>query len=352
MDSNQHDHTQPNPMDAESYFEQSIDYRLADDYEQAIALLNQALQLSPTNAKFYYNRATVYFIKSDWNEAIADYTEALRLKPDPSDDDAFNFTIDEVYRDRGIAYQYIGNYDQALADFAELIRLQPDNPLNYRDRSVIYKLKGDFENSFADVNTLQRLDPTDPTALTLLADLQIKQGDKSAAMRTYTEQVERFGSPASYFHRAQLWKEQGEFALAIADFEEAIRLYPQYDSAYLELGETYRVNGDYTKSIDVLNKIIERQPGYRFSALLLRAKAHLASGDLEQASHDFDETVEVITEDLAKYPTYTQGYVNRGHAHAARNRVAEAVADYKKALELEPTHREAATMHEFILKNS
>lgn len=139
---------------------------------------------------------------------------------------------------------------------------------------------------------------------------------------------------------------------AIADFEQAIRLYPQLDLAYIALGEAYRANGDFTKAIDVLNTVIELKPGYRFSALLLRANVQLASGNLEQASRDFDETVMAITEDIAKYPTFTPGYVNRGHAHAAQNRVAEAVADFKKALELEPTHPEADMMREFILKNS
>jgi tetratricopeptide (TPR) repeat protein len=78
-------------MDADAYFEQGIDYGLADDYENAIAALTEAIRLSPTNANYCYQRATYHFIKSNWNEAIADYTEALKLKPDPSDDD--NFTI-------------------------------------------------------------------------------------------------------------------------------------------------------------------------------------------------------------------------------------------------------------------
>ena len=45
-------------------------------------------------------------------------------------------------------------------------------------------------------------------------------------------------------------------------------------------------------------------------------------------------------------------HTTTGHAHAARGQIAEAVADYRKALELNPKHSEADTMNEYILKNS
>jgi tetratricopeptide (TPR) repeat protein len=185
-----------------------------------------------------------------------------------------------------------------------------------------------------------------------MADVQLRQGNKTAAMKLYDEQVERFGSPASHFYRGKLWKQLGNFDKAIADLEEAIRLYPPYHAAYLELGETYLAHSDFTKAIDVLNDVMEREPGYRYFALLLRARTHLASGDLDRATRDFDETINVNTETIAKYPDFTQAYVVRGHAHAAQGHVEEAVAGYKKALESEPTHPESDTMREYILKNS
>jgi tetratricopeptide (TPR) repeat protein len=353
MDGNQLDQPpQLNPMDADAYFERGIEYGLADDYENAVIALTEAIRLSPNNGKYYFRRATTHFIASNWNQAIADYTQALRLKPDPNDDDVWNFMIAEIYEHRGIAYRYQGDYKAALADFEELIRLKPDNPHHYRDRSIVYKLNGDFENSLADLYTAQRLNPVDGTYSILIADVLQRQGNKSAAMKIYDEDVERSGSAASYFYRGQLWKEQSNFTKAIGDFEETIKLYPQYHQAYISLGEAYLANGDYTKAIDVLNAVIEREPGYRYIALLLRARTYLASGNLDQATRDFDETIIVNTEEMAKYPAFTQGYVVRGHAHTARGQTEEAIADYNKALEAEPTHREANVMREYILKNS
>jgi tetratricopeptide (TPR) repeat protein len=185
-----------------------------------------------------------------------------------------------------------------------------------------------------------------------MADLQLRQGNKSAAMKIYDEQVRKFGTPASYSYRGQLWKELSNLANAIADFEEAIKLYPEDYAVYVTLGETYLANGDLTKAIDVLNAVMEREPGYRYIALLLRARTHRASGNLEEAIKDFDETVRVNTDAMVKYPGFVQGYVTRGHAHAEQGHIEEAVADYKKALEANPTHPESDTMHEYISDNS
>jgi tetratricopeptide (TPR) repeat protein len=358
MEDNQPDHpVQSELMSADDYFERGNDYGLNNDYENAIADLTMAIRLSPTNAKYYFQRAVQHFIKSKWPDAIADYTEALRLKPDPSDDDEWNFTIDEAYHSRGIAYRYLDNYEAALADFAELIKLQPDYPHHYSDRSVIYKLKGDFENSFADLYTMQRLAPDDPVCLGLIADVQKRQSNLSAAMATYNEQAQLFGTPASYFDRGELWRKMGNLDNAIADFEEAIRVYPKDYHAYLTLGETYLANGNFAKAIEtfdkvMVNNLIDPRIDYRYIALVLRARAHLASGNSEEAMRDFDEAIAVNTASLHKYPDSTRRYVYRGHAHAARGQIAEAVADYRKALELNPKHSEADTMNEYILKNS
>jgi tetratricopeptide (TPR) repeat protein len=351
MNNDQPDNRQPDAMNADAYFEEGLELRMADAFEESIAALTQAIQLSPTTAKYFYHRATTYFIKSDWSEAIADYTEALRLQPNSSDGSVWNFTIEDVYDHRGTAYRYLGDYEAALSDFAKLIRLQPNNSQHYLARSVIYKLKGDFENSLADVGILQRLDPNNGVALSLLADLYRRQGNKAAAMVIYDEQVERFGYSAAYFERGLLWKELGDLPNAIADFEASIRVLPSEHAVALMLADAYLENGDFAKALDILNPIIEHEPGYHYSAFLTRARTHLALGNQEQAHNDLEETIRSNTEAMAEYPPFAPGYALRGHAYAMQGRKEEAIADYKKALELNPAHQDARVMQEYILKN-
>jgi tetratricopeptide (TPR) repeat protein len=346
MDSNQH--SLPDPMDADDYFGEGIDYQAAENYEKSIAAFNQAILLNPTNAKYHYHRATTHFIASEWSDAIADYTIALKLKPDPSDDDNWNFTIEEAYNHRAIAYRYQGNHEASLSDYAELIRRQPNNPSYYFERSIVHKIKGDFENSFADVYMYQRLAPNDSQPLMLLGDLYQRQGNEAAAMASYSEAAEKYGVPSAYFIRGELWKQRGNLVQAIADFEAAIKLYPRYYEIYLTLGESYLAHGDFTQAIDILNSVMQGREDFRSSALVLRAKTYLALGNPEQAGKDFDEAISVSTDLVAKYPGYTPAYVARGLAYAAQGHVSEAVANFQKALTLFPTLSEADMMREYI----
>ena len=339
-------------IEAEVYLEESINFRLAGDYENSVNAVTRAIQLSPANANYRFQRASTHFMHGHYEEAIADYSKVLELEPDSNEIGIWDFTIAKIYLNRGTAYRYRGDYDSALADFTELIRLQPNDAHHYVKRSVVYKLQGDFEKAFADLETLHRLAPDDSNYLMLVADIQIRQGNKIAALRSYDEQIIRFGTSASYFYRGRLWNEQGNLSKAIADFEKAIEIYPQHYAASIELSKSYIANGDFMKAIDVLNEVLKGGPGYDYIAYLLRARAYRALGNSDQASKDFDEAIRANTEAMAKYPPFTQGYAIRGHAYAAQGQIAEAVADYKMALASDPIHSESVTMHDYILMNS
>ncbi|EAM51615.1 TPR repeat:TPR repeat [Crocosphaera watsonii WH 8501] len=53
-------------------------------YEQAIASFDKALQLKPDKDQPWYNRGVALFNLGRWDEAIASYDKALQLKPDRS----------------------------------------------------------------------------------------------------------------------------------------------------------------------------------------------------------------------------------------------------------------------------
>jgi tetratricopeptide (TPR) repeat protein len=110
---------------------------------------------------------------------------------DPRDADA--------YTDRGIAWHRKGEFDKAIADYSAAIRIgaQP---------SVAIPVK-----------TL----PVPPSSDFLQAIPELIQGIKSA------RQFAR-----AYVERGDCWRSKGEFAKALSDFNEAIRLEPRNAAAY------------------------------------------------------------------------------------------------------------------------
>ena len=56
--------------------------------------------------------------------------------------------------------------------------------------------------------------------------------------------------------------ESGHYQYAIASFDKAIELKPDYHEAYYERGNAYNINGEYSKAIDDYNKTLEFYPQY------------------------------------------------------------------------------------------
>jgi hypothetical protein len=92
----------------------------AQDFQQKIALIGKAIDLSPTaqdKAHFYEMRGEYYFQNQDYDKAIDDLSKALMLMR-PFD----QLPKYEIYEKRGMAYMEKGDLERARQDFKEALR--------------------------------------------------------------------------------------------------------------------------------------------------------------------------------------------------------------------------------------
>ncbi|GHV09170.1 hypothetical protein AGMMS50229_18820 [Campylobacterota bacterium] len=110
------------------------------NYEEAIALFTQAIEIDPNNADAYLFRGISYGALGDHPKAIADYTRAIEI--DPSDVRAYN--------KRGESYSELDDYVKEIADWTRVIAIDPGDAKVYRKRAVSYALLGDLKNATKD----------------------------------------------------------------------------------------------------------------------------------------------------------------------------------------------------------
>ena len=97
-------------------------YALAERYEDAIADLNEAINLPSTETpEIYLQRGNLYALVKDWDKALADYNQALELRP----------TYADAYYERGVLYNSISKTVPELLvaaqnDFHRYLELAPD----------------------------------------------------------------------------------------------------------------------------------------------------------------------------------------------------------------------------------
>jgi tetratricopeptide (TPR) repeat protein len=87
-----------------------------------------------------------------------------------------------------------------------------------------------------------------------------------------------------------VYQSQGDHDLAIADFNEFLRLNPTGSSGFYARGNSYREKGDLDRAIADYSEAIRLDPRFSF-AYHDRGVARRMKGDREQAISDFRQAV-------------------------------------------------------------
>ena len=117
---------------------------------------------------------------------------------------------------------------------------------------------------------------------------------------------------------------------AIADFTSAIRLDPNNAVAYRERGRAAMNKGDRDAAYADYNQALRLNPNDP-RTYNNRGNVHRDRGNLDQALADFNQAIRLDS-------NYAVAYLNRGIAHRARGNLDQAIADYTQAIRLNPNY--------------
>ena len=116
---------------------------------------------------------------------------------------------------------------------------------------------------------------------------------------------------------------------AIAAFDSALRLDPQFAPAYFDRGYARMLQGKNDSAALDFNHAIEIVPNYR--------DAYYQLGLLMGMQGDFDKAVDDFQRALRIDPNYAPAYFGIGHSYYFQGNLDGAVAQIERALSLDPT---------------
>ena len=137
----------------------------------------------------------------------------------------------------------------------------------------------------------------------------------------------------AYFNRGNAKDDLGDSQGAIADFDTAIRLNPNDADAYRNRGAVKVTIGDQKGAIADFDTAIRLNPNYA-DAYYNRGIAKVTLGDKRGAFADFDTAIRLN-------PNYAEAYYNRGNTKQELGDRQGAITDYDTALQLNPNDAEA-----------
>jgi len=138
-----------------------------------------------------------------------------------------------------------------------------------------------------------------------------------------------------YFRQSAGYLNRGLGGEAIASLKEAIRINPGKADYYYRLGSIYQNEGSLAEAISEYRKAVEHNPFMpHYHSALGKALWYRAKGKDKSL---IDEAVRQFEQARDSYPTKAEYRVLLGRIYELRGREKEAIRQYAKALELDPS---------------
>ncbi len=182
---------------------------------------------------------------------------------------------------------------------------------------------------------------TIPTNFDTAADDAYLQGVDQFVKRDYQKALASFNRAIqlrpnygeAYFQRGNLFLSRGKREVAIANYDKAIKFQPTLAGAYnirgfLRLG-TRNISG----AIADLNQAIRHRPDFA-PAYHFRGQAKSRLGDRQDAISDFNQAIRL-------QPNYAQAYNNRAIERVEGGDMKGGLSDFTQAIRIKPNYGDA-----------
>ena len=339
-------------LEEQQYIDQGkVEYNRGN-YDAAIYLFNQAIELNPDNEYLYNDRGLCYVELGDMDLAIPEFSKAIELNSD----------CVEAYYNRGLAYFGQGRSaaPDAILDFTKAIELEPDNVDAYYNRGLSYnKFYNRGENyddedttdyhtkAVADFDKVLELDPTYVLAYAGKGNAIYRNDEHDNSTVEFDKALDSTvrilkkvggkGLAGVYASRARNYKEVPEINKSISDYEQARAFDPTLEAAMGgEATSCYMMMGEYEKAIDLYDRMIElkkNDPTYTslYSKYYGKGDCYCQLDQNDKAMEMYDKA-EAECEKNRPDRMYSV-YEHRGDCHCVFEEYNEAMEMYNKAVD-------------------
>ena len=182
--------------------DKAMELYVEGNYNGAIKLYSEAIELNPNDYKAHNGRGEAYQKLEKYKLAIDDYDKAIQLNP----------KFEVAYYHRGIAYsEGLKRYERAIIDYNEAIQLSSKFWQAYNNRGwAYYKLK-QYERAIQDFDKTIELYP-----------IFVKKNNNRGSYPMYAN---------AYYNRGLAYQELKQYEQALKDYDKALELDPNFELA-------------------------------------------------------------------------------------------------------------------------
>jgi tetratricopeptide (TPR) repeat protein len=324
------------------------------DYDGALVVYGQALDLDPASAPAYAHRGLAYFQTRDYGHALDDCGKALERDAD----------LALARAVRGGVYNFRCEYEQALTELDAALRLDPKLALARALRAyTVFGLRNHDEEALAECAQALNVDPGLALAYAVRGGIYIDKRVFDQGIRDCTKALELDRNLLlAYAIRAAGYSQKGDQARALEDAGHALRLDANFEPAYGPQGDAYFKRNDYPSAIENYNRalrLVPKDDTVHFSLAQVHVARHDTARALEeckaglairetpmghvvtalvfQEMKNYEAAAQHGTAALAINPNYHYAHDRLGSIHLAMGLYDQAIQDFSTTVRLDPT---------------
>ncbi|MGB5636216.1 MAG: tetratricopeptide repeat protein [Waterburya sp.] len=240
---------------------------LRKDYAGATEAYQQAINLSPNNPKLHYALGFSLGSAGENLAAAAAYEQAIELEPDNL----------QNHLGLAVVLARAEEYDRAIAVYKHILTLAPDNEEAHKTASRILIEQQRYPEAIALLQQAVKQQPYDSALRLKLAVALLNQGEELAGLEAL-ELVKRTAAQNHniYFQAGNILYQAEKYDLALAEYQWAARLKPDFIPAIEAVGKVYLAQQNYFRAIIEFRRLTEIAPenpmGYHNLGIALKAR--------------------------------------------------------------------------------
>lgn len=277
--------------------------------DQALGMIERALEIAPKNATVLATRAHIYIEKGNLTAAKRDIAASAAIEPRNDmmfgargmlAEKAGNWTeaaafYSEVLKDfpshisalarRATAFSKLGNRERALADAAAAIEQDPTRVDMYLLRANQFKNAGQTDESLAEAAAVTAANPENAFAHVTAARIYAAFNRREEAMGEFERALAIKPEAYIYINRSDV-REKADLAGRRADIEAALKLQPDVPDWLMRRGRLAFDSGDYAAALATFSKGLASSADDA-TLFVRRGMAHVRLGNAALAEKDF-----------------------------------------------------------------
>lgn len=297
--------------------------KILGNFEEAIALFQQALAIDPANAAARYEIGRIYAANRNFSAALSYARDAYEIDPD------------NIWyaRQLGELYSELGQLNNSIEIFRDIVKKHPDDYDNYFNLGSLLSAQGKYDDALALYAKLEnRTGPSQEIALQRQM-IYIDKGDYESALREINalidqnpEELRLYGMKAEIYQKLK----QPEEAKSI--YVEMLSMEPDNGLVLLSLHDLERQAGNSDKAEEYLER------AFGSTDLSVDVKVNillnlLSASDFKQNK---DRVLRLIDQMENANPLDAKTWSVAGDVYNNLGQLDTARVKFRKAVELDP----------------